>query len=155
MIPRQAERSDLEGILDSLGTLNANGTAADERYRLRSHSRALLRAHVLDTWFGRFLPSPACWVLEAPEGLVGLISGEPVQLHPVLDQPPTARIDNLWIDPGYRRQGLARTLVSTFREAANEAGYPRIEVSTLARDAMALAFWREVGFEDLRIVLSS
>ena len=168
MTPRPAERSDLEGILDLLGRLNANGSAADARYRLRGHSRALLRAQILDTWFGRFLPFPACWVLggdgageagEAGEAggasLAGLISGEPMQVHPVLDQPPTARIDNLWIEPDHRRKGLARALVATFRGAAHEAGYPRIEVSTLARDAQALAFWREMGFEDLRVVLSS
>ena len=151
---RVANRSDLDAILDLLGRLNASGTAADDRYRLRDHSRALLRAHILDAWFGRFLPFPPCWVAEAADGLTGLITGEPLQVHPVLDQPPTARIDNLWVEPVHRRQGIARRLVQTFRDSAHSAGYPRIEVSTLARDGDALAFWREMGFADLRVILS-
>ncbi len=152
--PRPAERRDVDACIELLDQLNANGEAADPRFRLRDHRRALLRAYVLDAWFGQFLPFPACWLAEREGVPVGLVSGKPLPTHPVLDHPPSARIENLWVHVDHRRQGIARDLVQTFQEAARRAGYPRIEVYTLARDHRALAFWRAVGFEDLMVSLT-
>ncbi len=151
---RPAVRADVDAILPLLLQLADNGFTVDARYRLRGHRRALLRAHVLESWFGRFLPFPPCWVAEQAGIIVGMVSGEPLQVHPVLDQPPTAGISDLWVEPGFRRRGVGRELVDTFREAASRAGYPRVELTTLARDGQALAFWRAMGFEDLRVTLS-
>ncbi|MEN0061908.1 MAG: GNAT family N-acetyltransferase [Myxococcota bacterium] len=151
---RPAVRADLDAVLPLLLQLADNGHHVDIRYRLRGHRRALLRAHVLESWFGRFMPFPSCWVAEKDDTIVGMVSGEPLQMHAVLDQPPTVVITDLWIEPGFRRRGLARSLVDRFCRTAEEAGYPRVEVSTLARDAQALAFWRAMGFADLRIALS-
>jgi len=153
---RPAVRADVDAILPLLIELADNGFRVDVRYRLRDHRRALLRAHVLESWFGRFMPFPPCWVAEEDGGaIVGMLSGEPLQVHPVLDQPPTATITDLWVVPGHRRRGIARQLVQTFRAAATKAGYPRVELSTLARDARALAFWHAMGFADLRVTLSA
>lgn len=152
---RPAERTDLDSVLPLLSELAENGHRVDVRYRLRGHRRALLRAHVLEHWFGRFLPFPPCWVAQHEDRVVGLVSGEPMQMHSVLDQPPTANITDLWVEPEFRRQGLARQLVDAFRQSAREAGYLRIEVSTLARDDQALAFWRSMGFADLRVALAA
>ena len=150
---REARRADLEALLDQLERLNATGTEADPRYRIRSGARDFLREHHGETWFGRFQPFPACLVDERDGVLAGFVSGAPRQDHPVLDHPPTARIGELWVEPAYRRQGVARALVTAFRERCARAGYADVEVSTLARDARAVAFWRSVGFDDLRLVL--
>ncbi|MEO0600261.1 MAG: GNAT family N-acetyltransferase [Myxococcota bacterium] len=151
---RPAARTDVDAILPLLMELADNGFRVDVRYRLRDHRRALLRAHVLESWFGRFLPFPPCWVAEHDGQIVGMVSGEPLVVHAVMDQPPTAAITDLWVQPPFRRRGIARQLVETFREAATKAGYLRVELSTLARDEQALAFWRAMGFVDLRVTLS-
>lgn len=150
---RAARRSDSGGLLEALMRLNETGTAADPRFRLRPDGRASLRAHLDEVWFGRFRPFPAAFVAEEDGALVGFVSGEPLPDHPLLDQPPSARIENLWVEPQARRRGLARALVAAFREAAAGAGLHRIEVQTLVRDARAVAFWRSVGFDDLRVLL--
>ena len=152
---REATRRDVEGLLELLDRLNANGRAVDPRFRVRQDMRALQRDHLREAWFGRFLPFPACWVAEQEAGLHGFVSGLPQQAHPVLEAPPTARIENLWVDPEFRRQGIATALVQRFRAAAANAGYARCEVSTLARDDQALAFWRAQGFSDLRVALAA
>ncbi|MBX2797839.1 MAG: GNAT family N-acetyltransferase [Myxococcales bacterium] len=150
---RAAQRSDLPAILGLLEQLNANGTRIDARYRLRDDSEAPLRSMLQHAWFERFMPFDPCLVAEYDSALIAFVSGEPVVSHAVLDHAPTARIDNLWVDPAHRRRGLARQLVSRFREQAIAAGYPRLTVSTLSRDDDALAFWRSMGFDDLRVSL--
>ena len=144
-----AVRTDVDAILPLLLELAENGFQVDVRYRLRGHRGPCFGAHVLRIVVRPVPPFPPCWVAEREGAVVGMVSGEPLQVHAVLEQPPTARISDLWVEPAFRRQGVARQLVQTFREAAVEAGYLRLEVSTLARDARALAFWRSMGFEDL------
>ena len=138
-----------------LVALNAQGESVDPRYRMLEHRRALLRGYALDAWFGRFNPFPACWVAMREGEVVGMVSGEPLVVLPMFDQPPTARIDAIWVEPAHRRTGVARAMVARFREAATAGGYPRLQVTTLAKDARAIAFWRALGLDDLQVVLSS
>jgi ribosomal protein S18 acetylase RimI-like enzyme len=139
-------------------SLNANGTQADPRYQLRADAGPRLREHLHETWFGRFLPFPACFVAQQVgaerSGLVGFVSAEVVPDLGILAFPPTARFDNLWVEPAWRRQGLARMLVEQLQTRARAAGYTRFSVSTLVQDARAVAFWRDVGFVDLFVVLA-
>jgi ribosomal protein S18 acetylase RimI-like enzyme len=133
--------------------LNANGTQADPRYQLEAGAGPRLREYLQELWFGRFLPFPACLVAQHA-GLVGFVSAEVVPHLGILAFPPTARFDNLWVAPSWRRQGLARMLVEQLQARARAAGYTRFTVSTLVRDARAVAFWRSVGFHDLFVVLA-
>ncbi|MEQ1565707.1 MAG: GNAT family N-acetyltransferase [Myxococcota bacterium] len=149
---RAATRADLGEVVSALLALNANGSAADPRYRLRPDAK--LRELLSAEWFDRFLPFPACWVSPGATGLVGVISCQIVPEHPVLDQAPTVRIDNLWVAPEHRRAGLGLALVEKVREQASRAGFPRLVASTLAQDAQALAFWRRAGFSDLNVLLA-
>jgi ribosomal protein S18 acetylase RimI-like enzyme len=157
---RPATRADLDRIVQAQLRLNEAGTAADPRYQLRPDAARALREHLGFSWFERFLPFPACLLALEPDGsegadrLVGLISGEVVPEHPVLAYPPTARIDGMWVEPDRRRSGLGRSLVAAFRAGAAKAGFHRITVSTLAKDARAVAFWRSVGFDDLNLILA-
>jgi GNAT superfamily N-acetyltransferase len=152
---REAVPSDLDAIVALLLRLNANGTAADPRYALRPDAGPHLREQLRDLWFGRFLPFPACLVAEPSRGsLAGLISAEVVPDLGILAFAPSARIDNLWVEPPWRRQGLGRALVAQMRARTSAAGYGRLTVSTLARDDRALAFWRAMGLQDLFVVLS-
>jgi ribosomal protein S18 acetylase RimI-like enzyme len=150
---RAAARSDLSWLVGALGRLNAAGTEADPRYVPRADTPLLLRAQIDEVWFGRFHRFPPCLVADEGGGLVGLVAGGGRPPHPILDEPPTAVISDLWVEPSHRRRGLARELVSAFRDHARAAGCTRLEVTTLARDTRAVAFWRALGFSDLRIVL--
>jgi GNAT superfamily N-acetyltransferase len=151
---REAVRADLVALVDAIVALNENGTAADPRYRLHEDGPARLREHLLHAWFGRFLPFPACLVAESEGRIVGLVSGELAPDPGILANPPTARIDNLWVEPDHRRTGIARRLVEAWCARAVRAGYPRTTVGTLVRDARAVAFWEAMGFEALTVTLA-
>ena len=149
---RPAERRDLDRCVHMLQALHAHGESLEPHFRLHRDLNGL-RTWIREAWFGRFLPFPAAWLAVDDREPVGLISGGPVAVHAAFDQAPTARIDNLWVAPPGRGRGVGRRLVATFREAAHTAGYPRIEVSTLAQDSAARGFWNAVGFRDLRVTL--
>lgn len=151
---REARRSDLGALVQAIVRLNENGTAADPRYRLHPDGPERLRELLAHDWFGRFLPMPACLVAEAEGGLVALISGQLVVDPGILENPPTVRIDNLWVEPGHRRTGLGRQLVEAYRARALGAGFPRLTVGTLVRDVRAVAFWEATGFAPLTVTLS-
>jgi GNAT superfamily N-acetyltransferase len=150
---RAAARADLDRVVDAVVRLAENGAAADPRYVLADDTRARLRSLFAEQWFGAFLPFPACLVDEREGRLVGLVSAEIAPPHPILPTAPGIRIDNLWVEPDHRRQGVGRALVAEMRRRADAAGYARHGVSTLARDERAVAFWRSVGFDPFTVTL--
>ena len=54
-----------------------------------------------------------------------------------------AELDDLFVDPDWRRQGVARALLSDLAEAAQRRGHLRIEV---AANDHAMAFYEAAGF---------
>ena len=149
---RPAVRADVPWVAGAMLRLGAAGTDADARFVLGPEAPAFFRERV-GAWFDVFQPFPPCVVAERGGTPVGFLAGAPAKDHPILVTPRTAVISDLWVEPDHRRHGLARALVERFHAAALAAGYPRLEVSTLALDLRAVAFWRSIGFADLRLVL--
>jgi GNAT superfamily N-acetyltransferase len=147
---REAVRADLGRVVEVLVRLDGEGTGVDPRHRLRPEAADRLRERIAHDWFGRFLPFPAC--LLAEDG-AGLIAGSVVPDAGILDGGPTACIDALWVAPERRREGLGRALVAAYRARIGAAGFSRIVVRTLARDARALSFWQAMGFDPLHVEL--
>lgn len=56
------------------------------------------------------------------------------------------QLRDLFSDPGMRRQGIARRLVETIRQAASDAGAMRLSLQTEPDNAGALALYRQCGF---------
>ncbi len=151
---RPMERKDLEAVLDMLVALNATGHQADPRYRMADSGRAAMRQHMLDRWFGIFHPIPVGWVAEVGAAPVGFVAGMVLPPSAIIAAPPTARIGDMWVDPGHRRRGLGRRLVEAFVDSAHRAGIANVEVGTLAKDDRAVAFWRSLGFGDWKVILT-
>ncbi len=150
---RPARSADLDGLVSLWQALADRGSEADPRWRVHDDAAAAMRAYFKTHWFGRFLPFPAGFVAADGDALVGFVAGTPSVPPAVIDQPPTARIGDLFVLPSHRRQGLARRLVEAFCSAATAGGYPHIEVGTLTHDARAVAFWRAMGFGDWMVLL--
>ena len=132
--------------------LQDDGTASDPRYATAPGGRAAMKARWADLWVCRD-PFPGCFV--ADDGaLCGYVSGTLIPEHPILVATATVRIDNAYVAPRARRQGLGRRLVEAFIGAANRAGFRGVDVGTLVRDERAVAFWRGLGFDPMRITLT-
>jgi ribosomal protein S18 acetylase RimI-like enzyme len=147
------ERRDVGAVLAMMMALNRAGHAIDPRYQVRADAEATLRDVINHEWLGVFRPFPAAFVAEVGGQLAGYIQGDLGRPHPILVEPPKAKIGNLWVQPQHRRKGLASALVAAYITAAKGAGIDCIEVGTLGTDERAVAFWRSVGFSDWRITL--
>jgi ribosomal protein S18 acetylase RimI-like enzyme len=61
-------------------------------------------------------------------------------------RPPTSwELEDLFVDPGYRRRGIATALVSRIAEVLRARGVERLEVTA---NPHALGFYRAAGFVD-------
>ena len=59
----------------------------------------------------------------------------------------SAEIKRVWTNPDYRRQGLARVIMAALEDAAKQAGYTEVELTTGARQPEALALYLALGYE--------
>ena len=150
---RPMVRGDLAVVLDMIAALNATGSAADPRYALADDWRQGMRALILDRWFGTFHPFPPCMVAEVDGAVVGMVQGDIGRPPLIVERPPSVCIGNMWVEPEHRRQGIATALVRAYSAAARQAGFPWVEVHTLARDERAVGFWKAMGFGDWRVIL--
>ncbi len=57
-------------------------------------------------------------------------------------------LEDLFVDPGYRRRGIATALVSRIAEVVRARGAERLEVTA---NPHALGFYRALGFADCGI----
>ena len=147
------ERADVSAVLAMMMELNRVGHEIDPRYRVHDQVERMLRDLINQEWLGVFRPFPAAFVAEEEGVVVGYVQGDIGKPHPILVEPPKAKIGNLWVQPSHRRTGVASALVETYVAAAKAAGFEWIEVGTLGTDQRAVAFWRNAGFADWRLTL--
>ncbi len=150
---RPLASADIEPVLDLWEALLANGEAADGRFAPAPDARSVMRPWMRETWT-RSKPFPHGWVAERDSALVGMLSGFPVSRLPVLHDPLTAQIGDLFVAESARGSGVGSGLVSAFVSAATASGFERIEVNTLMRDERAVNFWKSQGFTDWMVRLS-
>ena len=66
---------------------------------------------------------------------------------------PYAEISELFVSERYRRQGVARALMTELERRARAAGASNLVVLTAADNDMAIALYRGVGFDEFSIAL--
>ncbi len=149
---RPAERRDVDGIFAMWEALQSQGTASDPRYATATGARTTwLKAGFAEDCL-RKVPFPGCLV--ADDGaLCGFVTGTLTGPTYVLAPVAGARIDSLYVAPRVRRQGVGRRLVETFIAVAERAGVDGVDVGTLIKDERAVAFWKGLGFDPMRITL--
>lgn len=84
----------------------------------------------------------ALWKDGAPHAVLDLVEGYPRER--------TLFVGFLFLDPALRRQGTGREIVDAVIQAAGDAGHDRIRLACLMGNASGHAFWRAMGFGDLR-----
>jgi carbonic anhydrase len=57
-------------------------------------------------------------------------------------------MNRLWIRPGFRRNGLGRTLCEAAMDAARDLGFRRMTLDVVPARMHAIALYRSLGFAD-------
>ncbi len=103
----------------------------------------------------RGLRAPGCqiWLAEDDGAPVGFLFAE-------LDGPEggassggSGWIHELYVEPDWRRQGLARALVDEASAFFDERGRSRFSVRVESANQEGLSFWRELGLEERARIL--
>jgi ribosomal protein S18 acetylase RimI-like enzyme len=98
---------------------------------LTEHARSLLDAGEITVLFAG----------EGPDGFCLL------RFHrSIYNGRPDAYIQELYVVPGRRGQGLGRALLDAALDAAREAGAPHVELTTSEDDTEALSLYESSGF---------
>jgi ribosomal protein S18 acetylase RimI-like enzyme len=91
-------------------------------------------------------------VAEDEEGLKGFICGF-VADQADIDGHNYAKIENIYVDPAMRGEGVGGMLLDGFTKAAGEKDSDVIKVSPIIQNELAANFYRHKGFRDYAVVL--
>lgn len=139
-IVRAATEGDIPRILELYGELAITTSQAEEG---RSPSLDDCRRIFAEI---RALPGHELLVVEDEGEILGTMV---LLIMPNLSHnaSPWALVENMVIDPGYRRQGLGRLLMDYAVARAKEAGCYKLSLSSNKERQEAHRFYRSSGFE--------
>lgn len=92
-------------------------------------------------------------VAERDEGLIGFVTARrwaPVPVYRIAEE---VYINELYVQPGWRGQGIGRRLVAAVREWAAALGAERIRVGVLAANHAGRGFWEHLGAQPLAVTM--
>ena len=61
----------------------------------------------------------------------------------------TCEVKRMFVEPAYRKRGIARALMLRLLERARERGYRRVRLGTLHTMTAAQALYRDLGFVEI------
>jgi GNAT superfamily N-acetyltransferase len=65
--------------------------------------------------------------------------------------PGTGEVRRLWVDPAWRRRGIARALMAGLEDAARDLGLATLRLATGDRQPEAMALYDSTGWERVRV----
>ena len=65
--------------------------------------------------------------------------------------PDTGEVRRLWVDPAWRRRGVARALMTALEEAARDLGLTTLQLATGDRQPEAVALYDTSGWKRVRV----
>ncbi|GAA5647392.1 MULTISPECIES: GNAT family N-acetyltransferase [Vibrio] len=98
----------------------------------------------------RYLDDPECFVFVArfEETLVGFVSGHFCELVSSVSKPvPMGSIDELYVLPAYRKQGIAIQLCQRIERSFKECGVEQMFVEVWHFNDSAVELYKNLGFE--------
>jgi ribosomal protein S18 acetylase RimI-like enzyme len=88
---------------------------------------------------GTYLDGGGFWVVEGPDGLVGMGAIQRVDAD-------TGRIRRMRVTEAWRRRGVAQALVETAEDFSRAAGFHRIILDTMNQQTEAQRLYEKNGF---------
>lgn len=83
--------------------------------------------------------------------VVGYTYARIVKYPPVFNYRYFGYLNDMYVDPACRRKGLGRMMYKTAIEWFTRRGMKQIELGAVAKNRVAVGFWRKMGFRDRMI----
>ena len=135
---RRAQMTDQEAVGDLWTRLLEEQETLDDRFAMAENAR--------DRW-GNDFPlwlddeTRRIYVAEGGDEIVGFSSARRWGPPPIYEESSEVYLDELYVRPSHRRQGLGTQLLSALRTWANRLGARRLRLSVLFANEAAQAFW--------------
>tara|TARA_Y100000310_G_C20701281_1_gene830128 strand:- start:4192 stop:4659 length:468 start_codon:yes stop_codon:yes gene_type:complete len=147
---REATIDDLETILDF-------------NQRLFDREVGMFDPTLDDTWtqseegrdyFTKRIQEDGCaFVAEVNGQVVGYLVGALLEPSPYRTIPKMAELENMYVLPNFRSQGVGTRLYNDFKAWAKEQGAGRLKVVASAGNQPGINFYQDHGFEAIDVTL--
>jgi len=146
MLIRPAKISDIPSVLPMVGEI----CALHETWDAAKYGFLPNQAQRYESWLGKLVKSDRALFLVASdqtnEKLAGFLIATIEQEIPIYRLKEYAFIHDLWVEPEYRRTGVARQLVIQTIENFQKIGIAQIRLDTATANDRARKLFSECGF---------
>jgi len=148
---RRAQPSDQDAVGDLWRHLLDEQAALDDRFGVAEDAR--------DRWdndFPLWLEDETyrVYVAEPNDEIVGFATAHRWGPPPIYAKRSEVYLDELYIDPDARRDGLGRQLVAAVQDWSDRIGARRLRLSVLSGNEEARAFWTSLEAQPLRMTFT-
>ena len=148
---RRARATDRNNVVRLWMDLLRSQSRVDERFTPADDAQVRWRNDYAE-WLER--ESRRLFVAVIDGRVCGFVTAERASSAPIFRPRSEVYIDELYIEPEVRRQGLATALVGAVREWADEIGAQRIRAGVIASNEEARGFWEAVGGAPMTMTMS-
>ena len=128
-------------------------TAYDEVYRTSPLAEKTMRRFLADLASGghAFLFVAVVDEGTGSEQVIGFLSGELREGSPTFSPKTWASVDDIYVAPEHRSQGIGRALVDRCRQWSRERGADGVSLQVAAANERARKLYRELGFREVSV----
>ncbi|WP_430503515.1 N-acetyltransferase family protein [Haloparvum sp. PAK95] len=146
---RQARSDDAVSIVDELWIAFAREMAKADQYNALASD---FRTNAIEHRKEKLSQENYCAHLAVEDSvLVGFVAGEVQPSPPVFERGATLRINEVYVRPDWRRQGIASELLEALEAWADKREYDTVSLSVNADNHAAKALYENFGFETKRL----
>jgi ribosomal protein S18 acetylase RimI-like enzyme len=144
MIIRPAQLTDIPNLLPMIAKI----CAAHENWDSAKYGFLPNPAQRYESWLNRLIPNSRdlCLIAEVDQQQIGFLIGTIEQEVPIYHLQEYAFIHDLWIEPEYRRGGIAKQLVQQAIAHFRQLGIAQIRLDTVRVNEAARQLFADCGF---------
>jgi len=94
-----------------------------------------------------------CYVLLSGTHIAGYATARIREMNPYFVVPRIGHIENIYVDPRYRRMGLSRFALEKLFADFKARGVTYADLSVDVRNASGVEAWKDAGFEKWRYIM--
>ncbi len=149
---RAARPSDRAAAVGLWTALHREHEGYDTRYVLADDAPARWGTDFRDWTQSRH---DAVWLAEMPLGeAVGLLTAHLYEPAPTFKPYPLVYVDDLYVSPDVRRQGVGHRLLDAARAWGRDLGAVELRAGVLASNPSARAFWSREAAADFSVIVT-